>query len=107
MKEENKSTANKSLKKVEEIDNSDDKNLTTFTFTDPNALLKSMMTPRFLGSVHMKETLNSNNMNNVENLIHHKLDMKLKSAVYNPITLTLIFIALAFNILWLFFLLFA
>ena len=85
----------------------EENSLTTFTFTDPNVLMKSLMTPRFLGSTHMKEGLKSNNVVNIENLMQNKIQMKLKGAVYNPITLTLIILALAFNLMWLFFLLFA
>ncbi|MHA1805364.1 MAG: hypothetical protein ACTSU4_12680 [Promethearchaeota archaeon] len=79
--------------------------LTTFLFSDPNAMLKSLMIPRFLGSYHLKEKLVSNELS-VANLVQNKVQMKLKSAVYNPITLSLIMIALAFNLFWLFFLLF-
>ncbi len=98
--------SNDSENKKDILDNLDNKKLGTFTFNDPNANLKNLMVPGFLGSFHMKESIEPNNLSNVNNLVQNKLDMKLKSAVFNPITLTLIFLALAFNIFWLFLILF-
>lgn len=107
MNEKNIPMDNNSRSKEDKHQPIEENSLTTFTFTDPNAIMKSLMTPRFLGSTHIKQGLKSNNVVNLENLMQNKLQMKLKGAVYNPITLTLIIIALAFNLMWLFFLLFA
>ncbi|MHA1687787.1 MAG: hypothetical protein ACTSUN_00360 [Promethearchaeota archaeon] len=96
---------NSNKKESRKTNQEEEDKLTTFLFSDPNAILKSLMIPRFLGSYHLKEKLASGELN-VANLIQNKVEMKLKSTIYNPITLSLIVIALAFNIFWLFFLLF-
>ena len=90
-----------SIKDYEEILNNNKLNL--LGSADPNAIIKSLSTPRFLGSYHLKEDINPN-FKPLNNLIKGELDYRytksLKSTIFNPITIIIIVVALIFNILW-------
>lgn len=74
-----------------------------------NNIIKNLSTPRFLGSYHLKEAVNPQ-FKPIENLLRGDLQLKysksLKNIVFNPITITLIVIALIFNLFMLFTILF-
>ena len=63
--------------------------------------IKNIANPKFLGSIHLKKGINSNS---IESLLRGEMELKLtkslKNIVLNPITITLITLALIFNILW-------
>ena len=65
--------------------------------------IKNLSNPRFLGSMHLKSNINQN-INPVENLIDNELNLKLskslKNSFLNPITKTLIILAILFNLFW-------
>ncbi|MFX1570060.1 MAG: hypothetical protein ACFFCV_17020 [Promethearchaeota archaeon] len=69
-------------------------------------MIKSLSTPRFMGSIHMRKDT-SPNPNIVTNLIENELKLKisksLKNTLFNPITKILILLAIIFNLTWLFF----
>jgi len=66
-------------------------------------IIKNLLNPRFLGSIHMKKQISSNN-NSVENLIENELKLKmtksLKNTLLNPLTKILIILAIVFNLVW-------
>ncbi len=67
-----------------------------------NNMISNLSTPRFLGSIHMK---NANSPNNsIENLVESELQLKttkaLKSTLFNPVTKVLIILAIVFNLIW-------
>jgi len=80
--------------------------LRLFPTSDYNSHLKSLITPRFLGSYHMKEQINPK-YKTINTLLKGDLEVKyakaLRSTLINPITIALIVIALIFNVLWFFF----
>ncbi len=65
--------------------------------------IKNLSRPRFLGSIHLDNTINQN-FKSVENLVGNTLDLKvsksLKNTIMNPLTKILIIIAISFNLLW-------
>ncbi|MFX0178466.1 MAG: hypothetical protein ACFE85_19800 [Candidatus Hodarchaeota archaeon] len=83
--------------------------LRPFTSNGFNNIIKNLSTPSFLGSYHLKEAINPK-FKPIENLLRGDLQLKysksLRSMVFNPITISLIVIALIFNLFWLFFILF-
>ena len=69
-------------------------------------MIKSLSTPRFMGSIHMrKETRPNSNMvtNLVDNELNSKISKSLKNTLFNPVTKILILLAIIFNLTWLFF----
>jgi hypothetical protein len=70
---------------------------------NPNAVIKRLSTPRFLGSYHLKEDINPK-FKPLNNLFKGDLNLKyaksLRSVIFNPITIVLITLALIFNIFW-------
>ncbi|MFW9947606.1 MAG: hypothetical protein ACFFBZ_08845 [Promethearchaeota archaeon] len=74
-----------------------------------NNILRNLSTPRFLGSYHLKEAINPK-FKSVERILRGDIQLKysksLRNVVFNPITIALIIIALAFNLFWLFIILF-
>ena len=68
-------------------------------------IIKNISRPKFLGSIHLKNDTNIYNRS-VENLLKGELEGKitrsLKNTFLNPITKTLIILALIFNIIWFF-----
>jgi hypothetical protein len=65
-------------------------------------IIQSLSSPRFLGSVHMKNATSTNN--SIENLVESELQLKttkaLKSTLFNPVTKILIILAIVFNLIW-------
>lgn len=70
---------------------------------DPNNIMKQLKTPRFLGSYHLKQQVGSK-FKPVDNLLQRNLRLKqeksLKSTIFNPLTVGLMILALAFNLFW-------
>jgi hypothetical protein len=95
------------LSDYEDIINSG--NLGRLNSSDPNIMLKKLSMPRFVGSYHLKTPIN-HGFKSIENLLGGSSELKyaksLKSILFNPLTIFFIVIALAFNLLWLFTLLF-
>jgi hypothetical protein len=75
---------------------------------DLNNFIKNLSHPKFLGSLHLKKEAMTTYNHTVENMVKGELEMKmnksLKNTFLNPITLSLIFIAIIFNIAWIMFL---
>lgn len=73
---------------------------------DPTATLKNLSRPRFLGSYHLRESIENPKYKQIQNLLKGNLELKyaksFRSLLFNPLTIALIIIALAFNLLWLF-----
>jgi hypothetical protein len=94
----------RNIKDYEDILNNNKLHL--FPSSDFNNHLKSLTTPRFLGSYHMKEDTNPK-YKTIKTLLKGDLEVKyskaLRSTLINPITIALIIIALVFNVLWFFF----
>ena len=71
-----------------------------------NHVLNTLTSPRFLGSIHIKESV-SNREHLVNNIIDKNLEKKisksLKSSINNPITRFLISVMILFNVLWILF----
>ncbi len=65
-------------------------------------IISSLTSPRFLGSIHMKNTNSAKN--SIENLVESELQLKttkaLKNTLFNPVTKILILMAIVFNLLW-------
>ena len=95
------------LSDYEDIINSG--NLGRLNAGDPNVMLKKLSIPQFVGSYHLKNPINQG-FKSIENLFKGSSELKytksLKSIIFNPLTIVLIVIALAFNLLWFFTLLF-
>jgi hypothetical protein len=72
---------------------------------NPTQYLKSLATPRFLGSYHLKQGTDPK-YNAFNKLLKGDLEIKyskaLRSAIVNPVTIALIIIAIVFNLLWFF-----
>jgi len=62
--------------------------------------IKNISRPKFLGSIHLKNDTNIKN-HSVVNLLKGELEGRLTKSL-NPITKTLIILALVFNIIWFF-----
>ncbi|MFX1447051.1 MAG: hypothetical protein ACFFCG_02805 [Promethearchaeota archaeon] len=94
----------RNIKDYEDILNNN--KLRLFPTIDYNSHLKSLITPRFLGSYHMKEQINPK-YKTINTLLKGDLEVKyakaLRSTLINPVTIALIVIALIFNVLWFFF----
>lgn len=97
-------TKARNIKDYEDILNNS--KLRLFPTSDYNSHLKSLTSPRFLGSYHMKEDTNPR-YKTFNTLLKGDLEVKyakaLRSTLINPITIALITIALIFNVLWFFF----
>jgi hypothetical protein len=92
------------IRDYEDILNNNKINL--FPTSNHNAHLKSLTTPQFLGSYHLKEAINSK-YNSINTLLKGDIDVKyakaLRGTILNPVTIALIIIALVFNVMWFFF----
>ena len=101
--DEKELTNARNIKDYEDILNNNRFHL--FPTSDYNSHLKSLTSPRFLGSYHMKENVNPQ-YKTFSTLMKGDLEVKyakaLRSTIINPITIALIVIALIFNILWFF-----
>ena len=66
-------------------------------------ILKNLIKPRFLGSIHLEKQTN-NNITQIDNFIktEHQLKLKksIKNSIFNPFTKFLIVIIIVFNVLW-------
>jgi len=84
-------------------------NLGRLNSSDPNVMLKKLTMPQFVGSYHIRSPINQG-FKSIENLFEGQSKLKyvksLKSIIFNPLTIVFIIIALAFNLLWLFTLVF-
>jgi len=103
--ENNKQSENmKFLKDYEDVINNN--KLNTFSAHDPNQIFRMLSNPRFLGSYHMKKSILNNNKS-INNLLKGNLELKyaksLRNIVFNPLTITLIILAILFNFLWIFY----
>ena len=71
---------------------------------DLNNFIKNLSHPNFLGSIHLSKEAMSPFNRTVENMMKGELDIKmnksLKNSFLNPITLSLIFIAIIFNMVF-------
>ena len=71
---------------------------------DPNVIIKQLRNPSFLGSYHLKQEIGSK-YNSVNNLIPGNMRLKqeksLKGTIFNPLTIGLMILAFAFNLIWL------
>jgi len=101
---EKEQTKARSIKDYEDVLNNNKLHL--FPTRDYNSHLKSLTTPRFLGSYHMKEETNPK-FKAFNTLLKGDLEVKyakaIRSTLINPVTIALIVIALIFNVLWFFF----
>jgi len=79
--------------------------LNSFSNYDFNKSFKNLATPSFLGSYHMKKSL-LNKETPINHLLKGNLELKytksLRNVIFNPITITLIILALLFNFFWFF-----
>ncbi|MFW9880364.1 MAG: hypothetical protein ACFFG0_45405 [Candidatus Thorarchaeota archaeon] len=90
------------------LDNSKDySSITKNNFVPSNNLdylIKKLVNPGFLGSIHLKKEMNPN-YRQVEKLLvnEHELELtrSLKNSIFNPITKILIISAIIFNLIWL------
>jgi hypothetical protein len=100
---EKKQTKARNIKDYEDVLNNNKLHL--FPISDYNSHLKSLTSPRFLGSYHMKEETNPK-YKTFNALMKGDLEVKyakaLRSTLINPVTIALIVIALIFNVLWFF-----
>jgi hypothetical protein len=100
---EKEQTKARNIKDYEDVLNNNKLHL--FPTSDYNSHLKSLTTPRFLGSYHMKEETNPK-YKTFNTLMKGDLEVKyakaLRSTLINPVTIALIVIALIFNVLWFF-----
>ena len=102
---------NKGLKDSRLIENYEDalnnNRLDYYSSNNFNNVIRNLSNPRFLGSYHLKQGVNTK-FKSIERLLRGELKYtkSLKSIVFNPITITLIVITLIFNLFWIFQLLF-
>ncbi|KKM79502.1 hypothetical protein LCGC14_1349300 [marine sediment metagenome] len=91
------------MKESENIENFLRKDKKKFFSDNLNYAIKNLLNPRFLGSIHLKKNSNPS-LKNVENLLANDLDLKLtrslKNTFLNPVTKTLIILAILFNLFW-------
>jgi len=89
------------LEDYEDVLNSGKLNLFTSNF--PNNQIEKLSQPNFVGSYHMKESINPK-FKSMDNILRGNLELKyskmIKIMIFNPITISLIVIALLFNIFW-------
>lgn len=107
MKEKDKEKENLSKNQPNINDNLEDYDFFNRSkFTPSNNLdymIKSLSTPRFLGSIHLKKEMNPN-YSQVKDLLalenESNLTKSLKNTLFNPITKILIASAIVFNLIW-------
>jgi hypothetical protein len=111
MKEvENKKTINEKencLDQTSNIDRIKDYNsISNSNFVPSNnidLLIKSLSSPTFLGSIHLKKEMNPNYHQIEDMLVNEhetKLTRSIKNTIFNPITKILIISAILFNLVW-------
>jgi len=91
------------MNESDNINNFPGKDKRRFFSDNLNFAIKNLSNPRFLGSIHLKNSSNPS-LKNVENLLDNELDLKLtrslKNTFLNPITKTLVILAILFNLFW-------
>ena len=67
-------------------------------------MIKNLSSPRFLGSIHLKNNELNNKNSSMENLVDNEINLRLskslKNTLINPLTKILILAAILFNIFW-------
>ncbi len=90
------------MKEMKDIENIDKKPL--FSSSDLYNSIKNLSNPRFLGSIHLKNTNRNSNFSSVDNLLSGELELNvnksLKNMLFNPITKILILLMITFNLIW-------
>ena len=96
------------MKEIKDIENIDKK-----TLLSSNNLansIKNLSSPRFLGSIHLKNININPNISSIDNLLSSELELNvnksLKNMLFNPITKILVLLMISFNLLWFLFLYF-
>ncbi|KKL78922.1 hypothetical protein LCGC14_2020020 [marine sediment metagenome] len=91
------------MKESDNIENFLGKDKRQFFSDNLNYAIKNFFNPSFLGSIHLKKNSNPS-LKNVENLLANDLDLRLtrslKNTFLNPVTKTLVILAILFNIFW-------
>ncbi len=108
LKDESKEKFKKSSDSGDNLGSTDfDRTFNSLNSYDFNSAIKSILNPKFLGSIHLKKGAMKPNTQLVENLmdgdVNLKMNKSLKSTIFNPITIILILIAIAFNLIWILF----
>jgi len=92
----------KEMKEVKDIENIDKKPLLSSSVLANS--IKNLSNPRFLGSIHLKNTSRYSNLSSVDNLLSGELELNvnksLKNMLFNPITKILILLMIVFNLIW-------
>ena len=90
------------MKEVKDIENIDKKPLLSSSVLANS--IKNLSNPRFLGSIHLKNTSRYSNLSSVDNLLSGELELNvnksLKNMLFNPITKILILLMIVFNLIW-------
>ena len=100
----------KESKDMKQLENYEDlinnSKLNYFSSVNPNQFIKSLSSPRFLGSYHMNRSV-TNTFSHINDLLKGNLEIKytksLRNIIFNPVTVTLIIFAVLFNFLWIFY----
>ena len=92
----------KEMKEIKDIENIDKKPLLSSSVIANS--IKNLSNPRFLGSIHLKNTSRYSNLSSVDNLLSGELELNvnksLKNMLFNPITKILILLMIVFNLIW-------
>ena len=92
----------KEMKEIKDIENVDKKPLLSSSVLANS--IKNLSNPRFLGSIHLKNTSRYSNLSSVDNLLSGELELNvnksLKNMLFNPITKILILLMIVFNLIW-------
>ena len=92
----------KEMKEIKDIENIDKKPLLSSSVLANS--IKNLSNPRFLGSIHLKNTSRHSNISSVDNLLSGELELNvnksLKNMLFNPITKILILLMIVFNLIW-------
>jgi len=90
------------MKEIKDIGNIDKKPLLSSSALANS--IKNLSNPRFLGSIHLKNTRRISNISSVDNLLSGDLELNvnksLKNMLFNPITKILILLMIVFNLIW-------
>ena len=90
------------MKEMKDIENIDKKPL--LSSNNLANSIKNLSSPRFLGSIHLKNTTRNPTISSVDNLLSGELELNvnksLKNMLFNPITKILVLLMITFNLLW-------
>jgi len=105
--QEKKAIKSNSLKKTDKIfENRYTKKFNLLSSEQINFFIKNLSSPRFLGSIHIKQETNHDPYL-IESVINKNLEYKLsrtlKSPLNNPVTKFLLLLMIFFNIFWIIF----